>query len=41
VSGLSAGEEVITGPSRILNTVKEDAVVKKQVKKEGDNANKS
>jgi HlyD family secretion protein len=41
VSGLSAGEEVITGPSRILNTLKEDAVVKKQVKKEGDNANKS
>jgi HlyD family secretion protein len=40
-SGLSAGEEVITGPSRILNTLKEDAVVKKQTKKEGENANKS
>jgi HlyD family secretion protein len=36
VSGLSEGEEVITGPSRILNTLKEDAVVKKQEKKEGE-----
>jgi HlyD family secretion protein len=41
LSGLSAGEEVITGPSRILNTLKEDSVVKKQTKKEGENANKS
>jgi len=41
ISGLSEGEEVITGPSRILNTLKEDAVVKKQTKKEGENANKS
>ena len=41
ISGLSAGEEVITGPSRVLNTLKEDTVVKKQEKKEGDNANKS
>jgi len=41
VSGLSEGEEVITGPSRVLNTLKEDSVVKKQVKKEGENANKS
>jgi HlyD family secretion protein len=41
VSGLSEGQEVITGPSRILNTLKEDAVVKKQTKKEGDNSNKS
>lgn len=39
-SGLESGQEVITGPSRILNTLKEDAVVKKQVKKEGENANK-
>ncbi len=30
VSGLSAGQEVITGPSRVLNTLKEDTVVKKQ-----------
>lgn len=39
-SGLEAGEDVITGPSRVLNTLKEGSVVKKQVKKEGDNANK-
>lgn len=39
-SGLEAGEEVITGPSRILNTLKDGAVVKKQVKKEGEAANK-
>jgi HlyD family secretion protein len=41
VSGLSPGQEVITGPSRILNTLKEDTVVKKQEKKEGENSNKS
>ncbi len=42
LSGLSEGQEVITGPSRILNTLKEDTIVKKQVKKEGDAAaNKS
>jgi len=41
LSGLSAGQEVITGPSRILNTLKEGAVVRRQVKKEGENANKS
>jgi HlyD family secretion protein len=35
-SGLSEGEEVITGPSRILNTLKEDTVVKRQEKKEGE-----
>ncbi len=34
-SGLSAGQEVITGPSRILNTLKEDTVVKRQEKKDG------
>ncbi len=39
-SGLSAGQEVITGPSRVLNTLKDDTVVKKQTKKEGE-ANKS
>jgi len=38
--GLSEGQEVITGPSRILNTLKEGAIVKRQVKKEGENANK-
>ncbi len=40
-SGLSEGQEVITGPSRILNTLKEGAIVKKQEKKDGENANKS
>ncbi|MCY7347995.1 MAG: efflux RND transporter periplasmic adaptor subunit [Pyrinomonadaceae bacterium] len=33
--GLSEGQEVITGPSRVLNTLKEGAVVKRQTKKEG------
>ncbi len=33
--GLSENQEVITGPSRILNTLKEGMVVKRQVKKEG------
>jgi HlyD family secretion protein len=40
-SGLSEGQEVITGPSRILNTLKEGTMVKKQEKKDGENANKS
>ena len=40
-SGLQADQEVITGPSRVLNTLKEGTVVKKQVKKEGDNSNNS
>jgi len=33
-SGLSEGQEVIIGPSKILNTLKEDAVVKKSEKKD-------
>lgn len=37
-SGLKEGDEVITGPSRVLNTLKNDTVVKKQVKKEGEAA---
>lgn len=37
-TGLSEGQEVITGPSRILNTLKEGTIIKKQVKKEGDAA---
>ncbi|HEX3101816.1 MAG TPA: hypothetical protein VHQ01_08495, partial [Pyrinomonadaceae bacterium] len=41
ISGLSEGDEVITGPSRVLNTLKDGAVVKKQVKKEGEAANKA
>lgn len=36
ISGLAAGDEVIIGPSRVLNTLKEDTVVKKQEKKEGE-----
>jgi HlyD family secretion protein len=40
-SGLEEGADVITGPSRILNTLKEGTLVKKQEKKDGDNANKS
>lgn len=40
-SGLQADQEVITGPSRVLNTLKEGTVVKKQEKKDGENANKS
>jgi HlyD family secretion protein len=36
--GLSEGQEVITGPSRILNTLKDGAIVKRQVKKEGADA---
>ena len=40
-SGLDEGAEVITGPSRILNTLKEGTIVKKQTKKDGENANKS
>ena len=33
--GLSEGQEVVTGPSRVLNTLKEGAIVKRQTKKEG------
>lgn len=36
--GLSEGQQVITGPSRILNTLKEGTIVKEQTKKEGDAA---
>lgn len=38
--GISEGQEVITGPSRVLNTLKEDTIVKKQTKKEGETAAK-
>lgn len=34
LSGLSEGQEVIIGPSKILNTIKDDTVVKKVEKKE-------
>jgi HlyD family secretion protein len=39
-SGLSEGELVITGPSRVLNTLKDDTVVKEQKKKEGESSPK-
>jgi HlyD family secretion protein len=40
--GLSAGQEVLTGPSRVLKNLKDGDQVKKQEKKaEGENANKS
>jgi len=35
VSGLSADQEVITGPSKILNTLKEDTQVRKQERPQG------
>lgn len=41
VSGLKEGDEVITGPSRVLNTLKDGTAVKKTTKKDGDNSNKS
>ncbi len=41
LSGLEVGDEVITGPSRVLNTLKEDASVRKTEKKEGEAANKT
>jgi HlyD family secretion protein len=36
LSGVNEKQEVITGPSRVLNKLKEGDVVKKQVKKEGE-----
>lgn len=41
MSGLEAGAEVITGPSRILKTLKDNDIVKKQTKSSAANANKS
>ncbi len=40
-SGLEPGKQVIIGPSRILNTLKEGDLVKKEVKKEGDSKESS
>lgn len=40
-SGLEAGQQVITGPSRILKSLKDGDLVKLQVNKGGENANKS
>jgi HlyD family secretion protein len=36
LSGLQPNMEVITGPSRVLKTLKEGQTVKRQVKKPGD-----
>ncbi len=38
-SGLKEGVEVITGPSRVLRTLKENSTVKKQTRKPGEGAN--
>lgn len=38
-SGLQAGMEVVTGPSRVLKTLKEGATIKRQTRKAGDNSN--
>jgi HlyD family secretion protein len=40
LTGLEVGDEVITGPSRVLNTLKEGTIVRRQTKKEGDGAAK-
>ena len=37
-SGLREGVEVVTGPSRVLRTLKENAAVKKQTRKPGEGA---
>ena len=39
--GLKEGQEVITGPSRVMRTLKDGATVKKQTGKPGGNANTS
>jgi HlyD family secretion protein len=39
--GVEPNQEIITGPSRIIKTLKDGTVVKKQVRKPGDNANTS
>ncbi|HMQ04534.1 MAG TPA: efflux RND transporter periplasmic adaptor subunit [Pyrinomonadaceae bacterium] len=41
VSGLSPGQEVVTGPSRVLNTIKEDTIVRKQERKNGNTSTRS
>ncbi len=38
-SGISAGQEIITGPSRVLKTLKDGDAVKQQEKKSGSDAN--
>ncbi|HEY6187491.1 MAG TPA: efflux RND transporter periplasmic adaptor subunit [Pyrinomonadaceae bacterium] len=41
LSGVQANMEVITGPSRVLKTLKEGQAVKRQVRKPGENSNSS
>ena len=41
VSGLSEGQEIVTGPSRVLNTLKDGVVVRRQTKKEGESSPQS
>ncbi|HEY9405548.1 MAG TPA: efflux RND transporter periplasmic adaptor subunit [Pyrinomonadaceae bacterium] len=41
VSGLTEGLEVITGPSRVLRTLKENATAKKQTRKPGEGEGKA
>ena len=38
-SGVKAGMEIVRGPSRVLKTLKDGMVVKRQVHKPGANAN--
>jgi HlyD family secretion protein len=40
-SGLAENQDVITGPSRVLKTLKDNDIVKKQTKSDAANANKS
>jgi HlyD family secretion protein len=39
LSGVQEGMEVVTGPSRVLKTLKDEMKVKRQVRKAGENAN--
>ncbi|HEX8493522.1 MAG TPA: efflux RND transporter periplasmic adaptor subunit [Pyrinomonadaceae bacterium] len=41
LQGVQPGMEIITGPSRVLKTLKDDTTVKRQVRRPGDNANAS
>jgi HlyD family secretion protein len=41
LEGVAPGMEIITGPSRVLKTLKDEAAVKRQERKPGDNANTS
>ncbi len=40
LTGVSEGQEVITGPSKVLNTMKEGSAVKRQTKKDASSAAK-